>query len=104
MSNWQIGLHASNDGPAQQECSDIRTLWLNVLIRGLDDASGRLDGGNMAWNGVNEKRAKEWIGSKDFHMVCDLAGMDADMIESGYRRGMFRGGITIDTAKRREAA
>jgi hypothetical protein len=44
-----------------------RELWLTVLLQALIDAQRR--GG----------RDLEWVGGKDFRMVCNLAGVDPEV-------------------------
>lgn len=57
-------------------------LWGNVLLRGVIDAIWPRPGAN-ACTGVStlqQQQARTWLGSRDFHAVCSLAGMDADFI------------------------
>ncbi len=57
----------SNDRP-----NPCRELWLRVLLYGVHDADAGRDPG--------------WIGSRDFHMVCALAGLDGDAVASALDR------------------
>ena len=53
-------------------------LWGNVLLRGVIDAIWPRPGAN-ACTGVStlqQQQARTWLGSRDFHAVCSLAGME----------------------------
>lgn len=55
--------------------SNERALWVAVLQQALWDA------GSRSWKTQYERGvACAWIGSKDFVMVCDLAGLDSDWV------------------------
>lgn len=54
-------------------------LWGAVLMRGIEDALGNVSGlnGNSAnVIGLETRRSEEWVGGKDFAIVCSLAGFD----------------------------
>ncbi|MBL3587525.1 hypothetical protein JMM61_19505 [Rhodovulum sulfidophilum] len=50
-----------------------RTLWLTVLVKGLDDAAMEHDA--------------DWLGTADFRHVCALAGLDSDVVLEAYSTG-----------------
>jgi hypothetical protein len=56
-------------------------LWLAVLELALSDDDPR------------------WIGTRDFHMVCTLAGFDPDAVAHAYRTGRV-GSVRRDTRAR----
>lgn len=67
-----------------------KALWQAVLARGIEDAAGRIGARASRWSKSAEvKRARDWIGSRDFAFVCDLAGMDPDFVAAAFRRGCF---------------
>nr|WP_309504313.1 hypothetical protein [uncultured Roseovarius sp.] len=75
-------------GPQSGRSSDPeRALWLEVLIRGLEDAAGRAE--CSASRMLDALVAQRWIGTPDFREVCENAGMDPDFIQEAYRRGAF---------------
>jgi hypothetical protein len=70
----------ASDSPDQR----MRNLWASVLHEQLKAA---LD---ISWTGqgknlrkADQWRAIGWMGSKDFYMVCALAGLDGDYILDG---------------------
>lgn len=68
---WRGGPSADNWSPEQE--SACRGLWAAVLLRQIEDATGP-EGGDC-------RSAISWIGafpSRNFKMVCDLAGVDPD--------------------------
>ncbi len=54
----------------------MNRLWVAVLANGLHDAARGTD--------------LAWLGSRDFRMVCALAGMDADAVLSKFDPERFR--------------
>lgn len=69
--------------------SPERTLWQMVLLAGLQHALGK----PLSYYEKPKGRARtfesyrSWIGSKDFRIVCALAGIDADFILDKYHAG-----------------
>ena len=60
-------------------------LWLGVLLQAMRDAfrSAQSEKGCAA----NEHlEALRWIGSRDFHMVCTMAGLNGVRVEQQLRR------------------
>lgn len=60
-------------------------LWQGVLLQALRDMFGtaRSEKGCTASQG---SLARRWVGSRDFHMVCALAGFDGRRVEARLRR------------------
>jgi hypothetical protein len=59
--------------------SPDRRLWCAVLGAALHDAARGKDSG--------------WIGSRDFHMVCALAGIEADAVAERFDPERYRAQI-----------
>jgi len=57
------------------DSADAR-LWHAVLAHGLTDVAAGKDAG--------------WIGSRDFHEVCNLAGLDPDAVLERFDPDRFR--------------
>jgi hypothetical protein len=57
---------------AEDTVSPEITLWLAVLRLAFDD----LTGGLKTTKPIDVHRAKQWVGSRDFAIVCYLAGVD----------------------------
>jgi hypothetical protein len=57
---------------AEDTISPEITLWRSVLRLTFDDVTGGL----KTTNPIDVHRAKQWVGSRDFGMVCHLAGLD----------------------------
>mgnify|MGYP000377288031 CR=1 FL=1 len=69
-----------------------RALWADVLRRALADA---VTVGNSA-SGLSlspayKASSKNWIGGRDFRIVCALAGVEPCSVEAVYRRVMAGG-------------
>ena len=60
-----------------------RLLWQTVLINGLIDTTGR----RISIEPCHADQARAWIGTRDFHTVCALAGMDGHFVLDSYRSG-----------------
>jgi hypothetical protein len=56
----------------------LRRLWRAVLVQALREAKGQIvnTGGAIPPGSRNleQRRARDWIGSRDFREVCELAG------------------------------
>lgn len=59
-----------------------RALWLSVLRHGLIEAIRPKPNSDMKHHDprVRLGRARAWLGSKDFHIVCALCGLDAGYV------------------------
>lgn len=101
-----IGLMAEATNTAEHNTPyGYRELWQDVLIRGIEDAMGRIEASSRnAVADYERRRASLWIGSEDFKIVCDLAGISASMVEAAFHRGAFETPIYNGGARRRNAA
>lgn len=70
-------------------------MWGMALIRGLADAitpnpihKSRRSGSRVSR--VDQEDARQWVGSRDFHYVCALAGVEAEAALEWYERVMSR--------------
>ena len=61
-----------------------QTLFKNVLLLGLTDALGKFQWQSRL-NRQYEIEAKDWIGSKDFNLVCSYADIQPDYIIKIYK-------------------
>jgi len=61
-----------------------QTLFKNVLLLGLTDALGKFQWQSRL-NRQYEIEAKDWIGSKDFKLVCSYADLQPDYITKIYK-------------------
>lgn len=76
---------------AHIDTAACRALWRWVLASGLRDALGLAAAGHDKASPVAiRNNARAWIGSRDFHMVCALAGEDGSRVEARYRRTLGR--------------
>jgi len=88
-----IPAHRSGHGLDAVAC---RALWCEVLRLAVDDLRGLgrgLHGGARQHVPLESHAARAWIGSRDFHHVCALAGFDGGAVEARLRamvRGMER--------------
>lgn len=79
------------DTRVDEDVSRDRVLWLGVLLRGLLDANGIVTGlGGGENEGLIQRRAQNWLGSRDFVEVCENAGMSPNMILAAHRAGKFK--------------
>lgn len=63
-------------GTAEVEVRPYRELWCAVLLAMLADAAEDDRRFNNPDRAYEVRQAKNWIGSRDFFSVCDLAGVD----------------------------
>ena len=70
------------------EVHAMRGLWCAVLYEQVRLATTRPTTHQSA---LEIAKAVNWIGSRDFRAVCDLAGLDPDWIERGIARTFARG-------------
>ncbi|SIO36772.1 hypothetical protein SAMN05444722_1705 [Rhodovulum sp. ES.010] len=68
--------------PARVE--PCRALWCAVLWEGWCNAHGR----GAGLGPVARAQAAAWIGSRDFHMVCALAGIDGEALQALWQAGI----------------
>ncbi|MGL5735051.1 MAG: hypothetical protein ACRCYS_09320 [Beijerinckiaceae bacterium] len=61
-----------------------RALWQSVLLEqvrlALTVGAAGGEGGFGYSNPADQARARSWIGTRDFHMVCALAGLEGDAV------------------------
>ena len=60
------------------------TIFQNVVLLGLTDALGKFQWQSRL-NRQYEIEAKDWIGSKDFNLVCSYADLQPDYIIKIYK-------------------
>ena len=66
-----------------------RQLWCAVLYQAFHDGLGFEGDKRRPFIGQRDTRiVMGWIGSRDFRIVCNLAGADPDYIEAGFRKGL----------------
>jgi hypothetical protein len=61
----------------------FRQLWAAVLLEGLRCSLPEMRTRFMMEVGPREAFDEDWIGSFDFELVCDLAGVDAVAVADG---------------------
>jgi hypothetical protein len=89
-----LNAHAQETPAPEHTC---RALWLAVLHLGLTNALG-YGVSTLPERGASDRRAKgralrdaqDWIGSRDFVLVCDLAGVNAGSVMRAYRAEVAR--------------
>lgn len=80
----------TDTGPSEEDA--CRDLWQHVILQALMDATHP----NKDSTNPDDRRARReapaWISDcgKNFRMVCDLAGWDADFISEAFRDGRIR--------------
>jgi len=87
MIIWNTGLLAAGEGQTQTDA--CKNLWGEVLIRALEDAQGRFGSSNdnRQPRPTIQAQAIIWIGSRDFHDVCDAAGVCPDAVKHRFHAG-----------------
>ncbi len=74
------------DKVAAERC---RQIWCSVVLQAASDILAmpkRYDGAAVARPSTTEQwQAVGWLGSRDFRLVCTLAGLDAGAVEQGLR-------------------
>jgi len=58
-------------------------LWIAVIVQGITDACGKFLWSNKR-NSRYQQEAKEWMGGKDFNLVCSLAGLQPNQVTETY--------------------
>lgn len=82
---WPDSWFRDGDPADAQACRDLWACVLATCLRGaLRDATGRRERGNFL--NVNTAVGKGWIGGRDFHIVCALAGLDAAAVRAAVAR------------------
>lgn len=73
-----------------KEAKAITALWRGVLMQQICDAKSRRSKPEDIYN---SNQAKFWLfeGGRDFEMVCDLAGYDAQKIRNNCINALSRG-------------
>lgn len=76
---------------APVEAAACGSLWAAVLHQALKDIHDAQTGGPMrsAPYGGGRQPRPEWVGSRDFHMTCALAGLDGTAVAEAFRAGRF---------------
>lgn len=61
-----------------------QALWRAVINRALDDARGNCGGDTRKNRNRFRGEARSWFqtAGRDFHRVCDLAGLNADWVKT----------------------
>jgi len=97
MAKLSVFPRASSEG---EELKDpIRSLWRNVLIVALEDAMGKGVNGGSVWANKNyyshlsKESARNYFlePSRDFQMVCQLAGFDHLYVRKKVREKIHEG-------------
>lgn len=85
---------------AYADFAPYHALWRAVLMAnvGLSAKAERKDAGSTTW--AEARAAKAWIGSKDFHIVCALAGLDGSYVLDRIKAGKFRHKLTTKTPQK----
>lgn len=67
------------------ECLVIRKLWRAVLVHALREAKGQVVNVGGAYTPAARqaevRRACDWVGSRDFREVCEMAGVTLSRAE-----------------------
>jgi hypothetical protein len=75
---------------ANVDPAGCRGLWQSVLLEqvrlALTVGAYGGDGGFGYSNPHDQARARDWFGTRDFHMVCALAGLEGDVVLQGFQR------------------
>ncbi len=84
-----MGLKTEREAGEVDAGSDCRALWLAVIEQALVDRQRTIRKG---YRGMEDRNARDeavdWLkgGSKDFHYVCQMAGLDADYVQERLAR------------------
>ena len=60
-------------------------LWTAVIVQGLTDACEKFLWPSRS-NAKHSREAKEWLGSKDFNIICSYAGLQPHEVKEIYKR------------------
>jgi hypothetical protein len=60
---------------------DCQRLWVTLIH---DQWRCALDASTTPWARRDRRDARAWIGTKDFHIVCALAGLDGSAVLDRY--------------------
>jgi hypothetical protein len=72
----------------EPDAADCRDLWCAVLLTALTDvAELQRFGRSKRVANAGASATVHWVGSRDFRMVCALAGVDADAVAQAVRGG-----------------
>lgn len=61
------------------EAKAMRSMWGAVILQAIQDLMRTSSGSDP----IDRRRARAWIGSRDFHLVCDCAGIDGHYRAAG---------------------
>jgi hypothetical protein len=70
---------------SSSEAAPYRHIWVGVLSQAVRDIF-RTAVSKYGCDELDHKAALSWIGSRDFHKVCALAGLDGTAVEAKLRR------------------
>lgn len=60
-----------------------RALWCEVLKQAWEDSTASMRGKQIDWR--NQRAAQGWPRSRDFELVCSMAGMNPEMIANAFK-------------------
>lgn len=60
-----------------------RALWCAVLNQAWEDATASKRGKQIDWR--NQRAVQDWPRSRDFELVCSMAGMNPEMIANAFK-------------------
>lgn len=83
-------IHSRFPEPAQlaAQAQTCRHLWAAVLVQAMRDIFTPINAEayEVARYRMQNRQAIAWLGSRDFHQVCALAGLDGTAVEARVRR------------------
>lgn len=86
-----IGNRDSDAASRFGDTTVMRQMWGEVLQRALDDAFGAVVGSTSGHTAEAErKRARDWIGTRDFREVCELAGIEPEAVLAAIQTGALQ--------------
>ncbi len=88
--------HANPDA----DFTGMRDLWAEILTMGLKEASGFVTN-DPRGSRLAESQAQNWMRSKDFIEVCDLAGVNPDCARKAQAAGRFTREAWVGMTKRK---
>lgn len=66
-----------------------RKLWAAIMLRALNDASCAT-GARREEQAEIVRKAQAWIGTRDFHACCALAGLNGVAVAERFRAGAYQ--------------
>lgn len=88
----------SYSGWTAEQARACRALWASVLMTAIRDALApdeklqTRNGNHGSASKLDRAQAQSWVGSKDFRIVCEAAGLNPDYILAAYRAGKIKRG------------